>query len=684
MTERQRFVKLLRDCGKYGLLDQGQQIHTAIMKMGLDLDLIMNNFLIDMYGKCCRPDMASAVFDKMRERNVVSWTALMGGFLGQGNAEASLLLFCRMGFSGVRPNEFTLSSNLKACGILGVPENGMQIHVLSVKTGFEFVPVVGNSVIDMYSKCGMIEEATQMFNLMPVRNLISWNAMIAGYSHTGCNGKSLLLFKKIQKHGETPDEFTYSSVLKSCSGLGAIKEGAQIHASLITRGFPIALHKIMSSVLIDFYVKCRCLDEAIKLFDRIEPKNVVLWTAMIIGYVQEGGLQEAMDLFRQFMETGAEVDGFVLSSMMSAFADFALVEQGKQIHSFTVKVPSGLDVSVANSVVDMYVKCGLMEDAEKRFNEIPVKNVVSWTVMITGYGKHGSGKDAIRLFEEMQLENIDPDEVTYLAVLSACSHAGLIEESHKYFSRLCKDHQCEPKIEHYACMVDLLGRAGRLEEARNLIKTMPFEPSVGIWQTLLSACRLHKDLDIGREVGEVLLKLDCDNPVNHVMMSNLYVEVGEWKEYERVRKLMKVKGLKKEAGCSWIEIDKVMHYFYGGDDRHPLTDRIHKVLKEMERRMKEEMGYAYDVRFALHDVEEESKEESLRFHSEKLAIGLGLMCNGLENEGIIRVFKNLRVCGDCHEFIKGLSKLLKKAFLVRDANRFHRFEDGVCSCGDYW
>ncbi|KAJ4951420.1 hypothetical protein NE237_028252 [Protea cynaroides] len=185
MTERPRFVKLLRDCGKYGLLDQGLQIHTAVLKMGLGLDLIMNNFLIDMYGKCRRSDMASVVFDKMHERNVVSWTALMGGFLGQGNAEASLFYFCRMGSSGVRPNEFTLSSNLKACGIVGVPENGMQIHVFCVKTGFEFVPVVGNSIIDMYSKCGRIEEATQMFNLMPIRNLITWNAMISGYTHEG-------------------------------------------------------------------------------------------------------------------------------------------------------------------------------------------------------------------------------------------------------------------------------------------------------------------------------------------------------------------------------------------------------------------------------------------------------------------------------------------------------------------
>ncbi|KAK9273057.1 hypothetical protein L1049_017864 [Liquidambar formosana] len=641
MSERQRFANLLRNCAKNSLFDQGQQVHAAVVKMGLGSDLMINNDLIDMYRKCSRMDMACAVFDRMLERNVVSWTALMCGYLQKGDAETSLSLFRQMGSSSVRANEFTFSINLKACGILGIAENGVQIHVMCVKTGFEGFPVVGNSVIDMYSRCGRISDAAQMFNIMPSRNLISWNVMIAGYTHEGNGEKSLLLLQKMQEEREVPDEFTCTSTLKACSGLGAIREGSQIHASLITKGFPFSVQTIVA------------------------------------GYAQEGNLPEAMDLLRQLRESSTQIDGFVLSSMMGVFADLALVEQGKQMHCYAIKIPSGLDISVSNSIVDMYLKCGLTEEAERLFSEMPERNVVSWTVMITGYGKHGLGEEAIRLFNKMQLDNIKPDG--HVAILDSLKKV-------KSTSQDCvRTSLIKPKVEHYACMVDLLGRAGRLNEAKDLIKNMPLKPNVGILQTLLSACRVHQELEIGREIGEILLKLDGDSPVNYVMMSNIYAEAGNWKESERVRELVKMKGLKKEAGNSWVEIDKEVHFFFGGDDTHPLTERILEVLKELERRMKQELGYAYGVRFALHDVEEESKEESLRVHSEKLAIGLALVCDGLEEgKKVIRVFKNLRVCGDCHEFIKGLSKVLKKVFVVRDANRFHKFENGFCSCRDYW
>ncbi|XP_059460468.1 putative pentatricopeptide repeat-containing protein At3g15130 [Corylus avellana] len=686
MSERQRFANLLRNCSKNLLLEQGLQGHGAVVKVGLGLDLMLNNDLIDMYGKCGRIDLACAVFDRMLERNVVSWTSLMCGYLQNGNANGSLSLFRKMGSSGIKPNEFTFSTNLKASWILGIPENGMQIHSVCAKTGFEWVPAVANSIIDMYSRCGRISEAAQMFDSMPVRNLITWNAMIAGYALERNGDRALLLFQKMQEQGEIPDEFTYTSTLKACSSLGAMQEGAQIHASLITRGFPFSVQTTIAGALVDLYVKCRDLIKARRVFDQIEEKNVISWSALILGYAQEGDLLEAMDLFRHLRQNKHQVDGFVLSSLMGVFADFALVEQGKQIHAYTIKVPSGLDMSVANSMVDMYLKCGLTDEAEQLFGEIPVRNVVSWTVMITGYGKHGLGKKAMHLFNKMQSDDIEPDGVTYLAMLSACSHSGLIEESHEYFSRLCSDPRVKPRVEHYACMVDLLGRAGRLKEARNLIESMPLKPNVGIWQTLISACRVHGDLEMGREVGEILLRLDGDNPVNYVMMSNIFAEAGYWKDCERIRETVKKKRLKKEAGRSWVEIDKEVHFFYNGEDTHPLTEKIHEVLKEMEKRIKEEVGYVHRVKFALHDVEEESKEESLRVHSEKLAIGLALVCGGLENgeKRVIRIFKNLRVCGDCHAFIKGLSKVLKVVLVVRDANRFHKFEDGLCSCGDYW
>ncbi|KAJ8751762.1 hypothetical protein K2173_025943 [Erythroxylum novogranatense] len=683
LRERQRFVELLQHCSRRLLSDQGAQVHGAVVKMGFGTDSILCTNLIDMYGKCSRVGIAREVFDRMLESNVVSWTALMCGYVRSGYAKESLILFSRMESSGEKPNDFTFSTNLKACGMLNYLCTGMQIHCTCMKTGFYAVNVVGNSLIDMYSKCGRINEAAQIFQTILGRNLISWNSMIAGYTLAGFCEKALVLFQLLQEEGEIPDEFTLTTTLTACNGLGAIREAIQIHASLITTGFKYLVKTSISCALVDVYVKCGKLIEAQKVFDQIEKKHVTSWSVLILGYSQEGNLAKAIHLFRQLIESGIEIDAFVLSTMMGVFADFALVEHGKQIHAYAAKVRPGLDISVCNSIVDMYLKCGMIDEADRYFSEMTSRNVISWTVMITGYGKHGLGEKAITLFKKMQLDDIEPDDVTYLAILFACSHSGLVEEGQRYFSRLCADHRIKARVDHYACMVDLLGRAGRLKEAKNLIDTMPLKPNVGIWQTLLSSCRVHGDLDIGREVSNILLNLDGNNPVNYVIVSNMYADAGCWSESQRIRELVKIKKLKKEAGLSWIEIDKKLHFFYGGDDAHPHTDKIHGVLMEMERRMKEELGYVYGVKYALHDVEEESKEDSLRVHSEKLAIGLALVQGGLEKR-IIRVFKNLRVCGDCHEFIKGLSKILKPVFMVRDANRFHRFEGGQCSCGDYW
>ncbi|KAK9167691.1 hypothetical protein Scep_002882 [Stephania cephalantha] len=442
MTERQRIMKLLRGCSRGLLLDQGRKAHACTMKMGFSVDLIIHNDLIDMYGKCGELKMAHTIFDGMSEKNVVSWTSLMSSYVSQGDASASLSLFCQMGCSGIKPNEFTFSTNLKACGMIGIINNGMQIHGLCSKAGFELIPVAGNSIIDMYSKCGRVVEAAQMFENMPFRTLISWNIMLSGYSNGGCGNEPFHLFRRMQQEEEEeeriPDEYTFVSLIKACSVRGAICEGSQIHASLITKGFWISCRMIVANSLVDLYVKCGQLADARTLFDEIALKNIICWTAMIAGYTREGNLCDAMNLFDDLRKTEIEVDGFILSSLIGIIADFALAEQGKQFHSYILKLPSGLDISVANSVIDMYLKCGLLEEAKKCFDEMEMANrsLVSWTVMISGYGKYGYGEEAIWLFEQMELNMIHPDDVAYLAVLSACSHAGLIEECRHYFSRL--------------------------------------------------------------------------------------------------------------------------------------------------------------------------------------------------------------------------------------------------------
>ncbi|KAL2935642.1 hypothetical protein RDABS01_018760 [Bienertia sinuspersici] len=683
--EQLRISKFLRDCSKNLNLKQGMQVHAAVVKMGFWSDLIISNDLVDMYCKCKRVDKAYDVFDKMLERNVVSWTALICGCL-HNDAEGALSLLCEMSSSDVRPNEYTFSASFKACGLLGMPEKGMQVHGLCVKeAGYQWFSVVGNSIVDMYAKCRRIGDAIQAFDELGMKNLIAWNTIIAGYTSLSDSKSSIALFKDMQKNGIVPDEFTFTSILKACSISGDISWGTQIHAALIARGFPVSDLTALIGALLDLYVRCGYLVEAHKLFDYIEDRSVISWASLVLGYAQEGYFMEALDVLRQLSESNIQVDSYTLSALISVFADFAFLEQGKQLHAYSIKVPSGLELEVGNSIADLYHKSGLMEEAERFFSEMPLKNRVSYTVMITGYGKYGLGKEAVILFNQMLSEKIKPDRITYLAILSACSHSGLVKECEEYFSELCNDRWIKAEVEHYSCMVDLLGRAGRLTEAKKLIESMPMKPNIGVWQTLLSACKVHGDLELGKEVGKVILELDGDNPVNYVLMSNLYANAGYWKECQQLREAVRKKGLRKEAGQSWVEVEKEVHFFYGGDDRHPLTVKIHEKLKEMERRLKEEWGYSQEVRFAMHDVEEESKEENLRVHSEKLAIGLALLCHERdENCKVIRVFKNLRVCGDCHDFIKGLSKVLDKVFIVRDANRFHKFQDGVCSCGDYW
>ncbi|CAL5070910.1 unnamed protein product [Urochloa decumbens] len=687
MERRKLIADLLRASAKCSDLRCGAQLHGALTKLGFGSDTMLGNNLVDMYAKCGKLAMAGQVFDGMPERNVVSWTALMVGFLRHGEARECLRLLGEMRASSeAAPNEYTLSASLKACCVAGDTGAGVRIHGFCVRSGYEGHDVVANSLVLMYSKGGRIGDARRVFDndRAGFRNLVSWNAMISGYAHAGRGRDALLVFRQLLLGGEQADEFTFASLLKACSGLGAARQGAQVHAAMTARGLLLSNNAILAGALVDLYAKCRLLPVAMQVLESLETKNAIQWTAVVVGHAQEGRVMEAMELFRRFWRSGVGADAHVLSSVVGVLADFALIEQGRQVHCYAVKKPADKeDVSVGNSMVDMYLKCGLVDEAERLFEEMPMpaRNVVSWTAMINGLGKHGLGREAIAMFERMRAEGVEPDEVAYLALLSACSHAGLVEECRLYFSRMIPS----PKAEHYACMVDLLGRAGELREARDLILTMPMEPTAGIWQTLLSACRVHRDVPVAREAAGVLLAMDGDNPANYVMLSNVFAEAGQWRACHQVRDAMRRRGLKKQGGCSWVELDKEVHFFYGGGDHaHPRAADIRRVLCHVETAMRERLGYSADARFALHDVDDESRAESLRVHSERLAVGLCLLRNGGSAGQVIRVYKNLRVCGDCHEFFKGLSAVLDVVLVVRDANRFHRFQQGACSCRDFW
>jgi len=359
----------------------------------------------------------------------------------------------------------------------------------------------------------------------------------------------------------------------------------------------------------------------------------------------------------------------------------AALEYGKEVHEDIKRSGFQSDVYVGTALVDMYAKCGSITDARNVFDIMSKRDVVSWNAMIAGYAMHGCGKEAIEIFEQMEHSTSKPNNATFVGVLSACCHAGLVDEGWKYFDYMSKLYSITPVLDHYCCMADLLGRAGYLDEAYDFINRMPVKPDATVWSSLLAACRIHSNAELGEQVAECLFELDPTDAATYVLMSNIYAAAGRWDDIKKIRALMKERKVEKKPGSSWIEVNNKVYAFLVGDTSHPQLQEIYLKLDALSGEMKE-AGYVSDTRFVLQDVEEEQKEHILGYHSEKLAIAFGLM-NTYPGTPI-RVVKNLRVCGDCHCAIKFISRIAAREIVVRDANRFHHFRNGQCSCGDYW
>eukprot|EP01018_Ginkgo_biloba_P023526 Gb_26260 [translate_table: standard] len=677
--DRFTFPCVLKACAGISDLQQGRAIHARIIRSGIDSDTCIGNALIALYAKCGSIEIARKVFDKMSERDVVSWTGIIAGYAQNGHAREALDLFQEMQLNGMKPNAITVVSVLPSCARLADLQLGKEIHHQSIRSGFDSDVFVGNALMAMYAECRSIEIARQVFEKIPQRDLVSWNTIIGALAFNGCGDEALQLFRKMQLLGLKPDSITIASVLPACAQLKSLKQGKEIHNYVLHRGLESDV--FVGSALIDMYAKCASVEFARQAFDKLSQKNVVSWNSIITGYVQNDLANEALKLFQQMQQGGVKSDLATITSVLPACAHLAALQQGKEIHSYIIRNGLESDILVGSALIDMYAKCGITELACETFNKMSRRDVVSWTVMIAGYGIHGHGEDALALFKQMQEADLKPDKITFVAVLSACSHAGLVTEGWQYFNSMSQDYHITPCVEHYACMVDLLGRSGHLDEAQNFIKNMPVEPNAGVWGALLGACRVHLNIELGESVAERLLELEPRNAGNYVLLSNIYAAAGRWDDVAKVRTMMKDRGLKKMPGCSWIDVKNRVHTFVVGDTSHPQSEEIYKMLETLKGKM-EAAGYVPDTNFVLHDVEEEEKEYILCGHSEKLAIAFGLINTSPGTP--IRITKNLRVCGDCHSATKFISKIVGREIIVRDTNRFHHFKGGLCSCGDYW
>ncbi|CAL0333827.1 unnamed protein product [Lupinus luteus] len=657
----------------------GRMVHGILLKLGHDLDQFSVNALVDMYSKGGEIDDAVAVFREITHPDIVSWNAIIAGCVLHDRNDLALMLLDEMKISGTCPNMFTLSSALKACAAMRSKQLGRQLHSSLIKMDTHSDLFVEVGLVDMYSKCEMMDDARRAFGLMRNKDIIAWNALISGYSDCGDDLEAVSLFSEMYNEDVDFNQITLSTVLKSVAGLQAIKVCKQIHTVSIKSGIYSDFYVINS--LLDTYGKCSDIDGASKIFEERTWEDLVAYTSMITAYFQYGDGEEALKLYLQMQDADIKPDPFVCSSLLNACANLSAYEQGKQLHVHAIKFGFMSDIFASNSLVNMYAKCGSIEDAGCAFSEIPTRGIVSWSAMIGGLAQHGHGKVALQLFNQMINDGVQPNHITLVSVLCACNHAGLVNEGKQYFETMEEKFGIKPTQEHYACMIDLLGRSGKLNEAMELVNSIPFEANGSVWGALLGAARIHKNIELGQKAAEMLFALEPEKSGTHVLLSNIYASAGMWENVSKVRKLMKDSNVKKEPGMSWLEIKDKVYTFIVGDRSHSRSDEIYAKLDQLSGLLSK-AGYTPLIEMDIHNVNQSEKEQLLYHHSEKLAVAFALIAT--PPGAPIRVKKNLRVCVDCHAFFKFVCKIVSREIIVRDINRFHHFKDGSCSCGDYW
>ncbi|KAL3715069.1 hypothetical protein ACJRO7_006893 [Eucalyptus globulus] len=600
-------------------------------------------------------------------------------------------------------------------GCRGLPQL-KQVHAHLYRKGLDQCCYVVTKLVRTLTELGVPVGSypRAVFRQVERPNPFLYTALIRGYAAQGPFGESVGLYASMREEGVGPVSFTFTALLKACGAALDLNLGRQVHAqTMLIGGFGSDLY--VGNSLIGMYVSCgdlgsgrKVFDEMLHrdviswttlivaytktgdmasagdLFDGLPVKDMVAWTAMVTGFAQNGKPREALWFFERMQDARVETDEVTLASVISACAQLGASKYAKWVRDVATK--SGLEptenVVVGSAMVDMYSKCGNIEDAYMIFKGMKKRNVYTYSSMILGFAIHGLARAAMQLFDEMVETATKPNKVTFIGVLVACSHGGMVDQGKKIFSSMEERYGVVPDGDHYACMVDLLGRAGHLNEAFKLTETMPLKPHGGVWGALLGACRIHRNPDIAQIAASHLFELEPHAIGNYMVLCNIFASVGRWDDVSNVRKLVRGKGLKKNPGCSWFESEKgEIHEFFAGETKHPRSSEINKVLEDLLERLKGH-GYQQILSSVAYDVSEDDKKRILMAHSEKLALAFGLL-DSSENCPI-RIMKNLRICEDCHSFMCAVSHIIGRAIIVRDNVRFHHFNGGTCSCGNFW
>ncbi|GMN59628.1 hypothetical protein TIFTF001_028719 [Ficus carica] len=636
--------RLIDVYGKCGCMDDARKVFAKMSER----NTFSGNSIICVLTKAGLLDEAVQIFGMMPDHDQCTWNSLVSGFSQHLRYEEALECLVKMHGEDFVLNDYSFGSALSACAGLRDLKMGIQIHALIAKSRYSSDVYMGSALIDMYSKCGSVTCAQRVFDWMEERNIVSWNSLISCYELNGPASEALEVFRRMMDGGVEPDEVTLASVVSACASLLAVKEGLQIHGRVM-KFDKFRDDLILGNAMVDMYAKCGRMHEARWVFDRLPvrnvvsetsmvsgyakasslktarlmftkmiERNVVSWNALISGYTQIGENEEALSLFLLLKRESVWPTHYTFGNLLNACANLADLQLGKQAHTHVVKhgfrfqAGEESDIFVGNSLIDMYMKCGSIGDGCRVFKNMVERDRVSWNVMIVGHAQNGYGAEALGLFSKMLASREQPDNVTMIGVLCACSHTGLVSEGRQYFHSMTEEHNLVPLKDHYTCMVDLLGRAGHLDEAKNLVEMMPMQPDAVIWGSLLGACKIHRDIDLGKYVAEKLLEIDLTNSGPYVLLSNMYAELGRWGDVVKVRKLMRQRGVIKQPGCSWIELKGRVHVFLVKDKRHPKRKQICSVLKSLLKQMKR-AGYVpnpsdYDA------YEEQSDSEFPSFH----------------------------------------------------------------------
>lgn len=675
------FTYLLKVCGDRADLRRGREIHGQLIASGFGPNLFAMTGVVNMYAKCRRVDDAHKMFDRMPLRDLVSWNTIIAGYAQNNMAQLALELVVSMQEEGQKPDSITLVTVLPAVADIGSLRIGKSVHGYATRAGFESLVNVSTALLDMYCKCKSVDTARAIFDRMKGRTVVTWNSMIDGYVENENPEEALEILDQMLDQGIEPSNVTVMGALQACGNLGELERGKSVHK--LSR--KLRLDESDASVansLISMYSKCKRVDLASEIFNNLrDKKTLVSWNAMILGFAQNGRVSEALNLFCQMhSQKIMRPDTFTMVSVIPALAELSVTRHAKWIHGLTIRSCMDRNVYVMTALVDMYAKCGAVETARKLFDMMDDRHVITWNAMIDGYGTHGLGTAAVELFKEMQKGSVRPNGITFLCVLSACSHSGLVEEGLHFYDSMKEDYSIEPSMDHYGSMVDLLGRAGRLNEAWDFIQKMPIEPGITVYGAMLGACKIHKNVELGEKAADRLLELNPEEGGYHVLLANIYATASMWDKVAKVRKVMEKEGLQKTPGCSLVELRNEVHSFYSGSTDHPQSKRIYTFLETLTDEIKA-AGYVPDTH-SIHDVEDDVKEQLLSSHSERLAIAFGLL--NTSPGTTIHIRKNLRVCGDCHDATKYISLVTGREIIVRDMHRFHHFKNGTCSCGDYW